>query len=181
MDAVGFCGLSAYTLTTARVGQFLTGKLGQFFSGGNRDPYTKRLLPDFLIPRCAIRLDYLMEAARQARPVGNTEQACDLLGCVDARSAETHLRRLEAAAARATMCLAERRAMTLELGDLPDTSPDSVPLARLDALYRQEIEDSLRAGTGISPISVRQILQAELWKQPGKKPSTFICLEPRPP
>lgn len=37
-DVVGIRGLPAYTQTTARVGQFSTGQVGQLSSGGNTEP-----------------------------------------------------------------------------------------------------------------------------------------------
>lgn len=145
-------------------------------------PYTKRLLPDFLIPRCVIRLDHLLEAAADAHPGGGVEKTCRILGCIDTRTARTHLKRFEQAVAAVAVQLAERRAMAPELGELPQTTPQSLPLARLQVLYRTEREAALRAGAGASePISLRQMLQALLWKLPGKKPSTCACWPPRAP
>lgn len=145
-------------------------------------PYSKRLLPDFLIPRCVIRLDDLVEAAEEVRPGKDVEKTCRILGCIDARTARTHLKRLDHAIATAAVQLVERRAMAPELGELPHTTPQTVPLARLEALCRTESEAALRAGAGTSePSSLRQILQAVLWKPCGKKPSTYACWSSRAP
>ncbi len=144
-------------------------------------PYTKRLLHDFLIPRCVIRLDHLLEAAAEAHPKRDVEKTCRILGCIDTRTARTHLKRFEQAVATVTVELAERRAMAPELGELPQTTPESLPLARLQVLYRSETEAALRNGSTNEPISLRQILQAVLWKLPGKEPSTCACPSPRAP
>ena len=144
-------------------------------------PYTKRLLPDFLIPRCVIRLDHLAQAAEEVHPGTGVEKTCRILGCIDARTAHTHLRRFEQAVAAVALQLAERRAMAPQLGELPHTSPQSLPLARLQVLYRSEREAALRAGADTVPSSLRQMLQAALWKPPGEKPSSCACPSPRAP
>ncbi len=144
-------------------------------------PYTKRLLPDFLIPRCVSRLDNLVEAAAETEPDRNVEETCRLLGCIDTRTARSHLERFEQAIAAVAVELAKRRAMAPELGELPHTSPENLPLARLQVLYRSESKAVIRSGDGVVPISLRQILQAVLWKPSRKKPSTCACPSPRAP
>jgi len=148
-------------------------------SEGNQ--YTLRLLPDFLIPRCVIRLDRVMEAVAQDPSGTNIEKTCRLLGCVDERTARSHLQRMDLAIETAVVYLAERRAMTPELGELPETTPDEVSLTRLQALYRSEVEAAQRAGDTIAVITLRHILQAALWKLGNKKPSAFAFAGPRPP
>lgn len=143
--------------------------------------YTKRLLPDFLIPRCVIRLDHLVEAASDDRAATVVERACELLGCIDTRTVGKHLKQLQAAVQAAAILPAERQAMRPELGELPETTPETVPLARLEALCRKESEAALRAGGGVEPISLRHMLQAELWKLPGQKPSSCVSGSPRGP
>jgi hypothetical protein len=49
--------------------------------------YTKRLLPRFMIPHSVIRLDYLLEAADPAKSGGSEEAVCELIGCLDPRTA----------------------------------------------------------------------------------------------
>ena len=144
-------------------------------------PYTRRLLPDFLIPRCVIRLDHLVEAAREAHSDRSVEKACRVLGCIDTRTARTHLKRLDQAVAAVAVQLAERRAMAPQLGELPHTSPQTTPLERLQVLYRSESDAVLRSGDSVLPISLRQMLQAVLWKLPGKEPSSCACPSPRAP
>ncbi len=148
-------------------------------AAGNQ--YTLRLLPDFFIPRCVIRLDRVLEVVAQDPLGADIEKTCRLLGCVDERTARNHLKRMNLAIETAVVHLAERRAMTPELGELPETTPDEVSLKRLQALYRSEVEAAQRAGGDIAVISLRQILQAALWKPGSKKPSAFAFAGPRPP
>ena len=144
-------------------------------------PYTMRLLPDFLIPRCVIRLDHLVEAAAEAHPERDVEKTCRILGCIDARTAHTHLKRFEQAVAAVAVQLAERRTMAPELGELPETTPETPPLARLQVLYRSESEAALRSGAATVATSLRQVLQAVLWKPSRKRPSTYAYHRPRAP
>lgn len=145
------------------------------------DRYTLRLLPDFFIPGCVIRLDRVLEAVEEDPLGADIEGTCRLLGCVDVRTARSHLKRMHLAIQTAVVHLAEQRAMTPELGELPETTPDEVSLTRLKALYRSEVEAAQRAGGDITVISLRHILQAALWKPGSKKPSAFAVSGPRPP
>ncbi len=148
-------------------------------AAGNQ--YTLRLLPDSIIPRCVIRLDRVLEAIEQD-PLGkDIERTCRLLGCIDERTARSHLKRMNRAIGTAAVHLAERRAMTPELGELPETTPDEVSLTRLKALYRNVTEAAQRAGGNVTVISLGHILQATLWKPGSKKPSTFAFAGPHPP
>jgi len=146
---------------------------------GNR--YTLRLLPDFLIPRCVIRLDRVLEAVEKDPYGTDIEDTCRLLGCIDERTARSHLKRMNGAIETAAVHLAERRAMTPELGEVPEAIPDEGSLARLKALYRNVTEAAQRAGGGITVISLGHILQAALWKTGSKKPSTCAFFGSRPP
>jgi len=103
------------------------------------------------------------------------------LGCVDARTVDKHLRRLQTAVEVTALVLAQRRAMRPELGELPDTAPQTPPLARLQALWMSEREAALRAGSGEVPIDLGQMLQASLRKQPRQEPSTYAYGSSRPP
>jgi hypothetical protein len=143
--------------------------------------YTLRLLPDFLIPCCVIRLDRVVEAVAQDPSGTDIEETCRLLGCIDERTARSHLKRMNRAIETAVVHLAERRAMAPELGELPETTPDEGSLARLMALYRNETEAAQRAGGDITVISLGHILQAALWKPGSKKPSAFAVSGPRSP
>lgn len=144
-------------------------------------PYTRRLLPDFLIPRCVIRLDHLAETAQNDQCRVDLDTACKNLGCVDDRTVRRHLKRFDEAVSAAAITLATDRAMQPELGELPVTTPETPTITRLVALYQSECEAIGRAGSGAKPVSLGHILQAALWKPSDKKPSGCAKPTPRPP
>ena len=144
--------------------------------------YTRRLLPEFLIPNCRIRLDHVAEASALGNEDRRTERVCGLLGCIDPRTARRHLRRFEEAADRVALELSAGRAMSPELGDLPSQTPDSSALSRLERLYRAGIEAHARAGRRAAPLpSLRYLLQATMRKNNRHPPSTRASARPRPP
>lgn len=147
-----------------------------------KKPYTRRLLPEVLTPRSVIRLDYVLEAARLPANEQSMELVCDLLGCIDPRTARNRIRALTAAAGEVSLDLSRERAATPELGELPHTSPDTSPLERLEMLYEAECSAGERAGTSWPlPLSLRQLLQAAMGKHRGEKPSTSVSSPARPP
>ena len=144
--------------------------------------YTRRLLPEFLIPRCRIRLDHVVEASALGSEDRRTERVCRLLGCIDPRTARRHLRRFEEAADRVALELSAGRAMSPQLGDLPSQTPDSSALSRLERLYRAEIEAVARIGGQAVPLpSLRYLLQAVMRKDCLRPPSMCASARSRPP
>jgi len=140
-------------------------------------PYTKRLLPDFLIPHCVIRLDHLIDAAHEQ----DLEQTCEILGCLDIRTARKHLKRLESAARAAALTLAESAVTTPELGTLPTVDPSASSFARLLSLFEREQQATIRSGELTAAPTLRQLIQATLGKPGGNKPSSFASDRARPP
>ena len=143
--------------------------------------YTKRLLPEFLTPHSVIRLDYLMEAADLPKSQRTESVVCDLLGCIDPRTARHQMRRLTMAIHAVSLDLARRRAATPELGDLPESKPEASPMGRLQMLFDAELRAGERADAMYSPPSLRQLLQAALRKDPGKAPSNRASPLAQPP
>jgi len=82
--------------------------------------YMRRLLPDFLIPYCRIRLHNVAEASALGNEERTTERVCRLLGCIDPRTAWRHLRRFEQAAERVVSELSMRRAASPEFGEFEE-------------------------------------------------------------
>lgn len=139
--------------------------------------YTKRLLPDFLIPFARMRLDAVVEASRRKESGRTREECCRILGCIDLRTARMHMRRLEEAAKTAALTLAERQATMLHLHEPEDRFYPLDPLGRLEELLDRQEEAHLRAGGGRSrPPALRRLLQAVLWKNRAQVPG-----EPRKP
>lgn len=70
--------------------------------------YTKRLLPDFLLPGKVIRADMALKSVEEAGEPLNPEKACLILGCLDLRTARKYLKYVSLAIKRACVFLAER-------------------------------------------------------------------------
>ncbi len=67
--------------------------------------YTRRLLPDFLLPYRVIRSDKTLEA--QQEDPGELEKVCSILGCIDFRTARKYLERGEKTIKRASLAITE--------------------------------------------------------------------------
>lgn len=144
--------------------------------------YTKRVLPAFLIPRCVIRLDHVLEAAELPAEKRTVNRVCECLGCIDPRTAGKHLSALGEAINRVTLELSHRRSSSPELGDLPPSSPDTSALDSMYTLFGAEQEALVRAGSEAAPLATPEsFLQAALWKNPGKKPSGYVSAPGCPP
>jgi hypothetical protein len=145
------------------------------------NPYTTRLLPDFLVPGCLMRLDHLEEAYHQKQAGVGTDQLCGILGCLDERTLRGHLKRYSEALAAAALRLAETRAMSPQLGELPHSAPDIPSVERLQGLWQAEQAASQRRGEALKPMSLRYLLQAALGKCRRQKPSSCVSVDARPP
>lgn len=144
-------------------------------------PYTMRILPDFLIPGCVVRLDHLEETYEAKRTGAGADRLCVILGCLDDRTVGRHLGRYDEAIEAAALDLAERRAMSPELGELPQSTPDTPAVVRLSQLWEAEQVARQRRGEALPPGSLRQLLQTEMRKSRRKKPSSCASAEARPP
>jgi len=143
--------------------------------------YTKRLLPDFLTPHSVIRLDHLLEAADLPESERTEDVVCDLLGCLDPRTARHQISRLTDAIRTVSLDLTRRRTAMLELGDLPESTPETPPKVRLLMLFEAELRAGERAGGMYSLPSLRQLLQAAMGKDPGTKPLNYASPLAQPP
>lgn len=139
---------------------------------------TKRLLPDFLIPHCVIRLDHVIEASRN--PTAGTEAASTTMGCLDPRTAGKHLSRLEWAAEVLSLSLAETVTTTPQWGALPEVNPDLTSLQRSEQLLECRNQGLVRGGSHTATPDLRHLLQAVLWNRISKKPMTFVSERPPP-
>lgn len=141
--------------------------------------YTKRLLPDFLIPYARMRLDTVVEASRRKERGSTLEQCCRIIGCIDLRTARMHLKRLEEAAKTVALTLAESQAAAVHLHETDSPLRPLPPLERLEKLLDRQMEGQLRAGNGKSRSpALRSLLQAELWKRKRKSLMSYVS---RPP
>jgi hypothetical protein len=141
--------------------------------------YTKRMLPDFLMPYARMRLDLVLEAAKKREEGMALEQCSRIMGCVDLDTVRRHLRRIEEAAAATALLLAERHAAAPHLSENNQELRPLPLLNRLKTLYRVEREMHLHAGTGHQKIpGLRYLLQAVLWQTYGKVSTSFPSRSP---
>lgn len=141
--------------------------------------YTKRLLPDFLIPGARVRLDKVVEARQRKECGSNLEECYRILGCNDPRTVRLHLRRIEEAAGAAALTLAERQAAAVHLHENTHLLRPLSSLKRLSELCRREEEAQLRSGGESRHVGgLRHVLQAALWKKRRKVSMSYVC---RPP
>ena len=83
--------------------------------------YTKRFLPDFLVPGCVIRLDATLRAVKAG--IGTPEliqRACMIMGCEDERTVKRHVELATDSISRANLYLCEVMALNPETWDKPD-------------------------------------------------------------
>ena len=147
----------------------------------DRKPYSRRLLPDFLMPGCVIRLDNAFEAYRASVDNFDIEHACSIMLCIDERTARKHLERINAAIRQASLRLAETIALHPELGELPKATPDSTPLTVFIRLHGTETWARLRSGEITQTPGVLSIIQKIQWKIFLNQPSACVVTKPRPP
>ena len=134
-----------------------------------------------MTPHSVIRLDYLLEAADLPESERTENVVCDLLGCIDPRTARHQMSRLTSAIDALSLDLARRRAATPELGDLPESKPQTPAKERLQMLFDAELRAGERAGAMCSLPPLRQLLQAAMGKNPGTKPLNHASPLAQPP
>lgn len=142
--------------------------------------YTKRLLPDFLIPHSPIRLDRVLEAELKRREKGASLEDCSfIMGCLELRTVRKHLKRLYAAASAVALQLSECLAHTPQYARLPEPQPGQSAVLRLHTIHNVI---SQAAGTAGRPVtSLRQFLQEQWWNLVGKPSTSCVSPAARPP
>ena len=137
--------------------------------------YTKRLLPDFLIPYSSIRLDRVLEAERKRREDGAGLEECSfIMGCLEARTVRTHLRRLDESVSAVALQLSEELAHAPQYSQLPEPDPGQCAVVRLHTMHESILQ--VAAASGGQVIRLRQHLQEYWWHFVGT-PSTR-CVSP---
>jgi len=132
-------------------------------SQGTGRPYTKRILPEHLLPRSPFwseGLVKLLERGRDGCP-GFTEAACKALGCVDPRTARKHVRFVRAACQAKLAVLAEVLASGPSEG--PSFPPGTNPLVILYLLWDTFLKTAQELSGSLVALSLRPLL----WLGPG--------------
>lgn len=136
--------------------------------GASRGPgqaYTKRILPEHLIPRSPFsfeKLVKLLEGQHDGEP-GFIEAACEALSCVDPRTARKHLCLLRKAAELKLVLVAELLASAPGPSEGRAVAPDTNPLLRLSLLWGKFLD----AAQALSGSLVALSLKPLLWVGPG--------------
>lgn len=127
--------------------------------------YTRRMLPEHIIPRSPLRSDglvRLLESGRDRGP-GFLDEACAALGCVDPRTARKHIRALTDAAQAKLAVIARLDAETAAPGADSPFPPD-IHLFALLALFWKRFLAAHRTRSGTM---AAEALRPLLWLGPG--------------
>lgn len=128
-------------------------------------PYTRRMLPEHLIPRSPLwsdRLVGLLEAGRD-REKNFLDETCAALGCVDPRTARKHVRALGAAAQAKVAVIAGLDAEAPDRAQDLTIPPDLGHFALL-AVFWERFLASRRSRSGTM---AAETLRPLLWLGPG--------------
>ncbi len=144
--------------------------------------YTKRMLPDFLIPHARMRLDRIIDAVKERERGADLELCSRIIGCIDLATARRHFRRLQKAASAVALLLAKGHATAPHLSENNQELRPLPLFKRLETLYRIEQEKLLRAGkSSVNLPDLRYLLQTALWKPYGKVSTSFPSRSPPRP
>jgi hypothetical protein len=133
-------------------------------------------LPGFVIPGCVIRLDAAVKALEMA---GTLDEACEIMGCLDERTARRHRDFTTAAIAQVCLRLAEELSFLPHLACLPWTRPGTAPIDALTGLLKTAEAARIQRGYGPAPYRRLPLIQAELGKKDGKKSTGYVsCSSP---
>jgi hypothetical protein len=132
---------------------------------GTGSPYTKRILPEYLIPRSPFfseALVKLLEDERHREP-GFIDAACAALGCVDARTARKHLGFVRAAVQAKLPVLAELVVATPGPSEESAFPPGTKPVTILRFLWTRFLTAVQERSGSFVALSLRPLL----WVGPG--------------
>lgn len=128
---------------------------------GTGQPYTKRILPEHLIPRSPLWSEKLVDLLKQELCANSTEAACAALGCVDPRTARKHIRAVGAAVDAKLPILAELSASAS--GSTPAFPPGTNAFVILGLLW----DCFLKTARLLSGSQIADSLRPLLWLGPG--------------
>lgn len=128
---------------------------------GTGQPYTRRVLPEHLIPRSPLWSEKLVELLEGVVGAGSTEAACATLGCIDPRTARKHIRALGDAVDAKLPILAELNASAP--GSPPAFPPGTNAFVILGLLW----DRFLKTAQGLSGSQIAESLRPLLWLGPG--------------
>jgi len=137
--------------------------------------YTKRCLPDFLVPGCVIRLDATLSAIEAGTDTpALIEAACGLMGCADDRTVKRHVALASASVRLASLRMSEISAASPETAIKPDISPDTGAGETFKLLLAAMVLSLARKGhRGRTPTELG--LVHDFWRREGT-PKSSTCV-----
>jgi hypothetical protein len=138
--------------------------------------YTKRLLPDFLIPYGVIRADKVVEATKDEDNI-NIEQICLILGCVDFRTGRKYLGRFSNTVSVISITLSQKLSEYPKENLIPSFHPEASPLSYTHLLIERfrELQDYIYGSRSLSLIYTLCWFLSRYWYKNNKKnPSTYV-------
>lgn len=128
---------------------------------GTGQPYTRRILPEHLIPRSPLWSEKLLDLLKGEQSAASTEAACAALGCVDPRTARKHIHALGDAVDAKLPILAELSASAS--CPTPTFPPSTNAFVILGLLW----DYFLTTARGLSGSQIAESLRPLLWLGPG--------------
>lgn len=139
--------------------------------------YTIRLLPDFLIPHAVIRSDSVLKALKEDSKKHSLEKTCQILGCLDFRTARKYLNRGIQAVTNASLALSERLITFSDSFTYSRIYPDTPALIHFESLVADfnNLQISLHGGLVYWIQSQSDSFISSNWPKSGDhKPTTFV-------
>lgn len=140
--------------------------------------YTKRLLPDFLVPHGVIRSDKVLEAIEDESGTINIDNVCSKLGCIDPRTAKRYLNRLNHTLERASLALAVRLSCFSPEDQFSNFTPTATPLSIFHTLVMKYhyLLDYLHGGDAIHLKHNHHYYIGNNWSRNVEKKPIDLCL-----
>ena len=138
--------------------------------------YTKRLLPDFLIPYGVIRADNVVEATKDEGNI-SIEQICRVLGCVDFRTARKYIERFDNTVTVISIALAQKLSEYPKENLIPSFHPEVSSLSYSHVLIERfrNLQDYIHGSRSLSSIYTFCWFLSRYWYRRYKNnPSTYV-------
>ncbi len=145
--------------------------------------YTKRLLPDFLLPYGVIRADKVIEATKDDHTI-KIENTCSILGCIDFRTARKYIKMFNNTVDFISIVLAKKLSEYLKENLIPAFNPETAPLSYVHVLISKFIglQDYIHGSQSQSQIYTLCWFLSRYWRRGRVNiPSTYVSVYEKNP